>query len=109
MKPKLHAFAGTQSCGGAQTQAPPIRAGVIDYKLAQVMRTGAFSEKEYMMCFAEGEHFHHIHFVAKPVNLPAEAKGPRIFSMLNIDERHAIPTFELKTFCEKLKEKYQAI
>jgi diadenosine tetraphosphate (Ap4A) HIT family hydrolase len=83
----------------------------IQYKLAQVMRTDAFTEKEYMMCFAEGENFHHIHihFVAKPENLPAEAKGPRIFSMLNIDEQHAIPATELKAFCEKLKEKYQAL
>ncbi len=51
----------------------------------------------------------HIHFVAKPENLPADAKGPRIFSMLNVDEQQAIPTIELKAFCEKLKEKYQAI
>jgi hypothetical protein len=50
-----------------------------------------------------------LHFVAKPENLPAEAKGPRIFSMLDIDGQHAIPASELKAFCEMLKEKYQAI
>jgi hypothetical protein len=44
----------------------------IQYRLAQVMRSRASIEKEYMMCFAEAEHFQHvhIHFVAKPVDLP---------------------------------------
>src|SRR5438477_520781 len=30
MKPKLRGALATQSCGGAQTQAPPFRAGVTD-------------------------------------------------------------------------------
>src|SRR5690349_14753147 len=33
----------------------------IQYRLAQVMQSRAAIEKEYMMCFAEAKHFHHIH------------------------------------------------
>ena len=59
-----------------------------------------------MMCFAEAEHFHHIHihFVAKPVGLPQEAKGPRIFSYLNVDQQYAVPPDEIKALCEVLKD-----
>ena len=65
----------------------------IQYRLAQVMRSRASIEKEYTMCFAEAEQFHHIHFhfVAKPIDLPQEAKGPRIFSYLNVDQSSAVP------------------
>jgi diadenosine tetraphosphate (Ap4A) HIT family hydrolase len=78
----------------------------IQYRLAQVMRFRASIEKEYMMCFAEAEYFHHIHvhFVAKPGDLPQEAKGPRIFSNLNVDQQTAIPPNEIKALCEELKE-----
>jgi diadenosine tetraphosphate (Ap4A) HIT family hydrolase len=78
----------------------------IQYKLAQVMRDRDSIEKEYMMCFAEAEHFHHIHihFVAKPGDLPQEAKGPRIFSYLNVDQQSAVSPGEIKALCEELKE-----
>ncbi|MGZ3610267.1 MAG: HIT domain-containing protein [Ktedonobacteraceae bacterium] len=78
----------------------------IQYWLAQVMRSRASIEKEYMMCFAEAEHFHHvhIHFVAKPIDLPQEARGPRIFSYLNVDQSSAVPPDEIKALCEELKE-----
>ncbi len=77
----------------------------IQYRLAQVMRSRASIEKEYMMCFAEAEHFQHIHihFVAKPIDLPQEAKGPRIFSYLNVDQQYAVPPDEIKVLCEELK------
>lgn len=78
----------------------------IQYRLAQVMRTMTIIEKEYMMCYAESEHFHHIHvhFVAKPKDLPQDAIGPRIFGCLNVDEQSAVPPNEIVTLCEELKE-----
>ena len=78
----------------------------IQYRLAQIMKSRVDIEKEYMMCFAESEHFHHIHvhFVPKPRDLPQEAKGPRIFSYLNVNQQSAVPADEIKTLCEELKE-----
>ena len=78
----------------------------IQYRLAHVMQSRASIEKEYMMCFSEGEHFHHvhIHFVAKPGDLPQEAKGPRIFSYLKDDQQSAVPPDEIKALSEELKE-----
>jgi diadenosine tetraphosphate (Ap4A) HIT family hydrolase len=82
----------------------------IQYRLAHIMGQDAQTEKEYTMFFAEAEHFHHIHiyFVAKPKDLPAEAKGPRIFSQLNVDEQQALSAEEIIAICEDFKQKYQA-
>ena len=83
----------------------------IEYRLVQVMRADPSVQKEYMMCFAEGEGFHHVHIhvVPKPANLPARLKGPRVFALLTVNEAHAIPARELTTFCEEFTRKLQAI
>jgi diadenosine tetraphosphate (Ap4A) HIT family hydrolase len=82
----------------------------IQYRLAQIMGQDAQIEKEYAMCLAEAEHFQHIHvhFIAKPKDLPVEAKGPRIFSQLNVDEQHTLSVEEVVALCEDFKQKYQA-
>jgi hypothetical protein len=46
--------------------------------------------------------------VPKPLNLPAELKGPRIFAQLAVDKEHAIPAQELIAFCEEFTRKLQA-
>jgi len=83
----------------------------IEYKLVQVMHTDPSVQKEYLMCFAESEGFHHvhIHIVPRPVDLSAHLKGPRIFALLKVDEEHAIAAQELTAFCEEFTRKLQAI
>lgn len=83
----------------------------IQYKLVQVMHMDGAVQKEYMMCFAEGEGFSHvhIHLVPKSYDLPAELKGPRIFGRLAVDNEHAIPASELTAFCEEFTRKLLAL
>lgn len=83
----------------------------IQYKLVQVMSGDPAVQKEYMMCFAEGEGFQHvhIHLVPKPFELPADVRGPRIFARLAVDEEHAIPAPELVAFCEEFTRTLQMI
>jgi diadenosine tetraphosphate (Ap4A) HIT family hydrolase len=83
----------------------------IEYTLVQVMRADSTVEKEYLMCFAEGEGFHHVHIhvVPKPAHLPADLKGPRIFALLAVDAEHAIPAQELTSFCEEFRRKFGTI
>jgi diadenosine tetraphosphate (Ap4A) HIT family hydrolase len=78
----------------------------IQYRLAKLMQAQASIEKEYMMCFSESQQFQHIHihFVARPKDLPREARGPRIFAYLNVDQQAAVPPDEIKAFSEELKE-----
>ena len=77
----------------------------IQYKLVQVIGSDSSIQKEYLMCIAEGEGFHHIHFHVVPKDLPAHLKGPRIFALLTVDRQHAIPAQEIITFCEEFTRK----
>ena len=65
-------------------------------------------EKEYSICLAEAEHFHHIHFhlVPKPKDLPMKLKGAKIFALLNVDKAGAISKDEIKALCEDLRQKF---
>lgn len=83
----------------------------IEYKLVQVMHIDPAIQKEYLMCFAEGEGFHHVHIhvVPKPADLPAHLKGPRVFGLLTVDEEHALAPAELTAFCEEFTRKLQTI
>ena len=83
----------------------------IQYRLAQIMRQDTQVEKEYMACFAEGSGFNHIHihFVAKPKDLPAELKGPAVFKVLQVDEAHAVPPDAIKAYCEDVREKFVSL
>lgn len=82
----------------------------IEYRLVQVMHSDVSIQKEYIMCFAEGQGFHHVHIhvVPRPIDLPAERKGPRVFGFLEVDAEHAIPVQELTAFCEEFTRKLQA-
>jgi diadenosine tetraphosphate (Ap4A) HIT family hydrolase len=83
----------------------------IEYKLVQAMHTDSSVQKEYLMCFAEGEGFNHVHIhvVPRPFDLPAHLKGPRVFALMTVDEEHAIAAQKLSAFCEEFTRKLEAI
>lgn len=62
-------------------------------------------EKEYISCYAEAEHFHHVHFhiFAKPGDLPDELKGGKSFDLLKVAPGEAVPPLEIIEFCKALK------
>lgn len=77
----------------------------IQKALVKVLRQTVRSEREYIACFAEQQGFRHIHFhvIAKPHNLPLDARGSRIFSLLTIDKSQAVPEHDLEVLCERLR------
>ena len=77
----------------------------LHHKLASLLFQELDCEKEYSVCLAEAEHFHHIHFhlIPKPKDLPDHLKGTRIFAMLQVEDKDAVPPNEIRTFCEHLK------
>jgi diadenosine tetraphosphate (Ap4A) HIT family hydrolase len=66
------------------------------------------SQKEYISCYAEREHFYHIHFhvFAKPADLPAEQLGGGSFALLKVTEAEAVPGKEIAEFCRLLGERW---
>ena len=83
----------------------------LQYKLTQVMRQDAQTQKEYMVCFSEAEHFRHvhIHFIPRWIDLSPELRGPLIFTQLHVDEEHAVPATEIIAFCQQFKEQLLAV
>lgn len=80
----------------------------IQAKLTKVLFEELHCEKEYVSCYAETEHFYHIHFhvFAKPSDLPDELKGGNSFALLKVIPEEAIPPDEIISFCELLKDKF---
>lgn len=83
----------------------------LEYTLLQVMQSDPTIQKEYLMCFAEGPGFQHvhIHLVPRPISLAEEYQGPRIFAMLQTERDQAIPADAITAFCEDFARKLQAL
>jgi diadenosine tetraphosphate (Ap4A) HIT family hydrolase len=82
--------------------------GVIQARATKLLFDALDCEKEYVMCLAEGEGFRHIHFhiIPKPRDLPEELKATRIFAMIKVTAEEALPSQEVKSFCELLRERW---
>lgn len=80
----------------------------IQDRLIHLLHKELHSEKEYVSCYAEMEHFRHIHFhvFAKPADLPDDLKGGRSFALLKVKPEEAVATDEIISFCERLKDKF---
>jgi hypothetical protein len=65
-------------------------------------------EKEYVSCYAETEHFHHVHFhvFAKPLDFPEGLKGGKSFALLNATAEETVPADKITSFCESLKTRF---
>jgi diadenosine tetraphosphate (Ap4A) HIT family hydrolase len=80
----------------------------IQFILIPLLHEELLCEKEYVVCYAELEHFRHIHvhIFAKPSNLPEELKGGGSFALLKVTPEAAVPPREIISFCELLKAKF---
>jgi len=81
--------------------------GVLQGTVARLLHLELSSQKEYIMCFAEAEHFNHVHvhIVAIAHDLPHELRGPRILAMLKSEQVEPLPPDEIAAFCSHLKSR----
>ncbi len=81
----------------------------IQARLIHLLYKELHCEKEYVSCYAEQEHFYHIHFhvFAKAPGLPEELKGGRSFALLKVISEEAVPPGTIIEFCELLKNRFQ--
>ena len=77
----------------------------ITERAVRALRTHLDTEKEYVACFAEAEHFNHIHLhvIAKPKGQPQDLKGTAIFQMLKVTDNEVIPPDQIKELCLRLQ------
>lgn len=81
---------------------------VLQGRTVRILREVLHCEKEYSVCFAEAEHFRHVHFhmIPRPRDLPAEQLGLGTFSFLKVDATGAIPPERVKELCQRLRERF---
>ena len=79
----------------------------IQARLIPLLHEELHCEKEYMSCYAEMEHFRHIHIhvFARPAGLPDALKGGRSFALLNVTPEETVPAIEIISFCKLLRDK----
>jgi diadenosine tetraphosphate (Ap4A) HIT family hydrolase len=80
----------------------------IQARLIPLMHAELRCEKEYVVCYAEMEHFRHIHFhvFAKPADLPDELRGGGSFKLLKVTPKEAVPPGGIIALCELLRDKF---
>ena len=80
----------------------------IQARLILLLHEELHCEKEYISCYAEMEHFRHIHFhvFAKPADLPDALRGGGSFALLKVPPEEAVPTSQIISFCELLRDKF---
>ena len=78
----------------------------IEAALLPLLATMLRCEKEYVACFAEAEHFRHVHFHVVPVSaeLPARLRGTQSFDLLKIESGQAGPAAEVRALCQALRQ-----
>ncbi len=80
----------------------------IQAKVIPLLHEELHSAKEYISCYAEMEHFRHIHVhvFARPADWPEELKGGGSFKLLKVTPEEAVPPKEIIAFCELLKSEF---
>jgi diadenosine tetraphosphate (Ap4A) HIT family hydrolase len=86
-----------------------VELGCVLERTAAVLRAAFACEKEYVSCFAEIEHFRHVHFhvVPRAADLPPELIGTKSFALLKVTEPDAVPREEIRVLCEKLRDLFE--
>jgi diadenosine tetraphosphate (Ap4A) HIT family hydrolase len=79
--------------------------GALLGRAARALREETGCEKEYLACFAEADHFHHVHIhvVARRADLPHELQGPRSFALLNPAPEDAASAEDVTAFCQRMQ------
>ncbi|MBI2888948.1 MAG: HIT family protein [Candidatus Liptonbacteria bacterium] len=82
----------------------------IHHACVSALRKETGCEKEYSACFAEGAGFNHVHFhiIARPKDLPEDARGPHIFTLLGKKMESPVPEEEIASLCKTLKREVES-
>lgn len=80
--------------------------GTLLERTVRALHTETGCAKEYLACFAEADHFQHIHIhlVPRASDLPHELQGPRVFALLNPAEGEEAPEAAVRDFRVRLAQ-----
>jgi diadenosine tetraphosphate (Ap4A) HIT family hydrolase len=75
-------------------------------KTCKLLHDNLGSYKEYAACFAEAEHFNHIHFHIIPTDaeFPKDLKGSSSFKLLSVTKEESVSKEAVIKYCENLRK-----
>ncbi|HEU4556879.1 MAG TPA: HIT domain-containing protein [Longimicrobium sp.] len=78
-------------------------------RTVRVLHQALACEKEYVACYAEIDHFRHVHFhvVPRAADLPADLLGTNSFALLKVTEAEAVSREEIRALCETLRRLFE--
>jgi diadenosine tetraphosphate (Ap4A) HIT family hydrolase len=84
--------------------------GALQARTVRALAAELGSQKEYIACFSESEHFQHlhVHVVARPADLPTAQRGPSAFSLLAVAPEQALPPERVRALCDALAARFRA-
>lgn len=99
---RRHATALHELTGDEFAEMGPLLARTV-----QALHAETGCAKEYLACFAEADHFNHVHnhLVPRASDLPHDLYGPRVFALLKPDEGDAASEAEVQAFCARMAER----
>lgn len=79
----------------------------IQSSLIAILHETLKCEKEYVACFAEGEHFRHVHMhvVAIPADFPQTLRGAQSFRLLQVGVNDAVAARDVSLLCDELRSR----
>ncbi|MEP6776332.1 MAG: HIT family protein [Chloroflexota bacterium] len=85
-----------------------VELGTLLEQTSKALRENTGCKKEYVVCFAEAEHFEHVHFhvISRIGDIADEFKGPHVFRLLQAPEQgqQAATAERIAQFCEQLRD-----
>ncbi len=79
---------------------------VLQKKIINFLHKDLATKKEYVACFSEAEHFNHIHFhiIPRSGKITDDIRGPKVFSLLKVEEKDSVSKKEIVRISNKLKK-----
>ncbi len=79
--------------------------GALLARTTRALHAETVCAKEYLACFAEAEHFQHVHIhvVPRASDLSHELHGPRSFALLNPTDDTLARVADVQAFCAQMR------
>ncbi len=78
--------------------------GTLLARTVRALHTETGCAKEYLACFAEADHFQHVHIhvVPRASDLPHALHGPRSFALLKPNDDELAAVADVQAFCARM-------
>jgi diadenosine tetraphosphate (Ap4A) HIT family hydrolase len=88
------------------TREEAVELGMLQRDVSKIMHLLLKCQKTYVLQFAEGEGFHHVHFhvIPRMKDLPPEERSIKIFRYLGVPQKDRVGEEIMNEFCAEVRQ-----